>query len=181
MVDQDYLNYYFGTIWHRKNGDLSKFNKTGKFLIDKVRPGESVIDVGCGANPFKGLIPNLIGIDPAFDQADVKCTIDEFTTDQKFDVAFCLGSINFGTVDDIERQIAKVVSLLQSNCRIYWRCNPGLQDHSNEECKQIQFYPWSIAEHVRLAEKFGFRLMECQWDTQNRIYAEWIRDSSELV
>ena len=175
-INQNYLNEYFHTTWHRKNGSLDNLEKTGWALINKINPGESVIDVGCGANPFKGKIPNLIGFDPAFDQADVKCTIEEFTSDEKFDVAFCLGSINFGDVADIERQIAKVITLLKSKARIYWRCNPGAQDHGNEECKEIPFYPWTMEEHVRLAELFKFKLVECSWDTRNRIYAEWTRE-----
>jgi hypothetical protein len=175
-VNQNYLNEYFHTTWHRKNGSLDNLEKTGWALINKINPGESVVDVGCGANPFKGKIPNLIGFDPAFDQADVKCTIEEFTSDEKFDVAFCLGSINFGDVADIERQIAKVLTLLKSKARIYWRCNPGAQDHGNEECKEISFYPWTMEEHVRLAELFKFKLVECSWDTRNRIYAEWTRE-----
>lgn len=175
-INQNYLNEYFHTTWHRKNGSLDNLEKTGWALINKINPGESVIDVGCGANPFKGKIPNLMGFDPAFDQADVKCTIEEFTSDEKFDVAFCLGSINFGDVADIERQIAKVITLLKSKARIYWRCNPGAQDHGNEECKEISFYPWTMEEHVRLAELFKFKLVECSWDTRNRIYAEWTRE-----
>ena len=175
-INQNYLNEYFHTVWHRKNGSLDNLEKTGWALINKINPGESVIDVGCGANPFKGKIPNLMGFDPAFDQADVKCTIEEFTSDEKFDVAFCLGSINFGDVADIERQIAKVLTLLKSKARIYWRCNPGAQDHGNEECKEISFYPWTMEEHVRLAELFKFKLVECSWDTRNRIYAEWTRE-----
>jgi hypothetical protein len=175
-VNQNYLNEYFHTTWHRKNGSLDNLEKTGWALINKINPGESVVDVGCGANPFKGKIPNLIGFDPAFDQADVKCTIEEFNTDEKFDVAFCLGSINFGDVTDIERQIAKVVTMLKSKARIYWRCNPGAQDHGNEECKEITFYPWTMEEHIRLAELFKFKLVECSWDSKNRIYAEWTRE-----
>ena len=81
-VDQNYLNYYFGNIWYHIAGNRQQFDKTGLALIDKIKEGETVIDVGCGANPFKGRIPNLIGIDPAFDQADVKCGIDEYETDQ---------------------------------------------------------------------------------------------------
>jgi hypothetical protein len=174
-VNQEYLNHYFGTIWYRKNGSLTQYEKSGLALIKKVNYGESVIDVGCGANPFKGLIPNLFGIDPAFDQADMKIGIDDLQTNKKFDVAFCLGSINFGTVEDIERQTAKVVSLLNTKARIYWRCNPGSKDHKNEECDNINFYPWTVEEHVRLSDKFGFKLVECVWDTNNRIYAEWVK------
>jgi hypothetical protein len=93
-----------------------------------------------------------------------------------FDVAFCLGSINFGSKDNIEKQIAKVISLLKPTARIYWRCNPGQQDHPSDECKNIQFYPWTITEHVRLSENFGFRLMQCQWENNDRrLYAEWVR------
>jgi hypothetical protein len=175
-VDQPYLNNYFSKVWHRKNGDIPQFDKTGLSLISKIQPGETVVDIGCGTNPFKGHIPNLLGIDPAFDSADIKCTIDEFTTDIKFDVAFCLGSINFGDVDDIERQIAKITTLLKPRARIYWRCNPGLQDHQNEECKLIPFYSWSIQEHIRLSDLFKFKLVECSWESdRRRIYAEWRR------
>ena len=172
-VNQEYLNNYFSTIWYKTDSRLDKYDKTGLSLADKIKPGERVIDVGCGTNPFKNLIPHILGVDPAFDQADFKCTIDEFQTDDRFDVAFCLGSINFGTVDDIERQIAKVISLLKPNARIYWRCNPGLHDHANEECKNINFYPWTINEHVRLADKFNAVLIECCFDTPRRLYAEW--------
>ena len=173
-LNQPSLNEYFSTTWHL-TASLAKYEKTGLTLVSKVKAGESVLDVGCGVNPFKGLIPNLIGIDPAFDQADLRCTIEEFDTDEKFDVAFVLGSINFGDVEDVERQIAKVVSLLKTKARIYWRCNPGLQDHPNEECKEIRFYPWTIEEQVRLADKFKFKLVDCSWDTGDRLYAEWTR------
>jgi hypothetical protein len=175
-VDQDYLNYYFGNVWHQGSNPIETSEKSGKALIEKINSGERVIDIGCGTNPFKGLIPNLVGIDPAFDQADYRVTVEDFETTEKFDVAFCLGSINFGNRGEIEKQISKVVSLLKPDARIYWRCNPGQQDHPSDECKNIQFYPWTIPEHVRLAEKFGFRLMQCQWENNNRrLYAEWVR------
>lgn len=175
-MDQDYLNYYFGNVWHKGSNPIKTAELSGMSLIDKIKPGERVLDVGCGINPFKEFIPNLIGIDPAFDQADYKCTIEEFETDEKFDVAFCLGSINFGDSATIERQIAKVVSLLKPDGRIYWRCNPGQQDHPSEECKKIDFFNWSVFEHVRLATKFNFRVWECMWENDNRrLYAEWIR------
>jgi hypothetical protein len=175
-VDQQYLNNYFGNIWHKHSDPCNKQTKSGLELLSKITDNDSVIDIGCGTNPFKGKIKNLIGIDPAFDQADVKSTINEFTTDQTFDIALCLGSINFGDVVDIERQIAKIVSLLKPSCRIFWRCNPGQQDHPDPACKDINFYPWTIEEHVRLSTKFGFKLVECCWEQNgSRIYAEWQR------
>lgn len=175
------LNNYFSQHWPVWDRTLDMYEKSGRSLIQKIKPGESVIDVGCGANLFKSKIPNLIGIDPAFEQADFKCTIEEFDTADRFDVAFCLGSINFGSCSDIERQITKVISLLKDNSRIYWRCNPGQQDHRNEQCSQIEFYPWSVEEHVRLSDKFGFSLVECVPDG-NRLYAEWVMlDSFKMI
>lgn len=175
-INQQYLNNYFANVWTKHHDPSRTHSKSGLELIYKINSNESVIDVGCGTNPFKGKIANLIGIDPAFEQADFRVTIDEFETEEKFDVAFCLGSINFGQVEDIERQIAKVVSLLKPKARIYWRCNPGRKDHNNPECEQIDFYPWSIEEHIRLSDKFGFKLAECSWENGGRrIYAEWIR------
>jgi hypothetical protein len=148
MLDQHHLNNYFSGAWRNRNRDLDQYDKTGWVLINKIKPGESVIDVGCGSNPFKGKIANLIGFDPAFVEADIQCTLEEYVTSQKvgcYNVAFCLGSVNFGNVDNIEHQIKLVDSLLVGvGSRIYWRCNPGLADHGNSECDSIPFYNWSF-------------------------------------
>lgn len=176
-VDQQFLNYYFSNVWVQRDRSLDNMTYTGWALREKIRPGEKVIDVGCGKNPFHGLIPNLIGVDPAFPEADYQMTLEKFVTDHpalRFNVAFCLGSINFGTREDIEHQIALLVKALRpQNSRIYWRCNPGKKDHGNAECEQISFYEWSESEHLRLSEKFGFRVAEMAWDG-NRLYAEWV-------
>lgn len=171
-MDQQQLNEYFSTIWH---SSLSTYTFSGFELVNKIKPGELVLDVGCGYNEFKRHIPNLIGIDPANDCADFQTTIEDFRKDIKFDVAFCLGSINFGDEEDILFQTNCVINCLKPAARIYWRCNPGINDHGNNECKNIKFFPWSIDKHVRYSEFFGFRLMTCKWDTNNRIYAEWSR------
>lgn len=175
MHNQDYLNFYFSKVWR---GRIDQYQFSGLALLDKVKPGEKVLDVGCGDNFFKDHIPTLTGIDPANAKADQQVSIENFVPDYKFDVAFCLGSINFGNDDVILRQIRKVVSCLdQKNARIYWRCNPGQQDHGNAECKDIEFYPWTFERQIHYADYFGFKIMELRWDTNNRIYAEWKRSS----
>lgn len=170
-MNQEYLNFYFGKVW--KPGYDPK-GKTGDQLLSKIKPDEWVLDVGCGNNPFAGKIKTLVGIDPANDNAHVKTTIEDFESDIKFDVALCLGSINFGDDVVIEQQIAKVVSLLKPTARIYWRCNPGQKDHGNKECEQIEFYPWSFKRQISFADQFGFKILELAWD-DNRIYSEWSR------
>ena len=149
---------------------------SGWALVDKIQSNELVLDVGCGFNEFKSRIVNLVGIDPANDAADYKVSIEKFNTVDRFDVALCLGSINFGDKLTIMNQIACVINCLKPTARIYWRCNPGIADHGNDECKNINFYQWSIEEHVKLSELFGFKLMFCCWDN-NRIYAEWSRSA----
>ena len=166
------LNDYFAEFWKPK---LDEYEYSGWSLVEKIKPGETVIDVGCSTNPFRERIPNLTGIDPAFAEADYQTTIEDFVTDTKFDVAFCLGSINFGTEETILHQINCVIKILKPRSRIYWRCNPGFYDHGNESCKMIDFYPWSVEKHIEFSDRFGFRLAEVRTDTFNRIYAEWKR------
>jgi len=182
-IDQQALNIYFAGAWRQRNRSIGQYQFTGERLIEKINAGESVIDIGCGINPYRGYIPNLVGIDPAFPEADHQCTLEEFVSRgviQRFNVAFCLGSINFGTREDIEHQISLVTRLLRTRgARIYWRCNPGQKDHGNRECESIPFYDWSFDEHVRLSELFGFEIGEMDWDSNNRIYAEWIDKSGQ--
>ena len=172
-MKQEDLNNYFSSVWKSK---LDQYQYSGWALVDKIPSNELVLDVGCGFNEFKTRILNLTGLDPANDHADIKVSIEEYSPPQKFDGALCLGSINFGNKLTIMNQIACVINCLKPTARIYWRCNPGVADHDNEACKNIDFYPWSIDEHVKLSELFGFRLMTCCWDG-NRIYAEWSRSA----
>ena len=157
---------------------MDQYQYSGWALIDKVYSNEFVLDVGCGPNLFKKHISNLIGIDPAFSQADYQTTIEEFETNKKFDVAFCLGSINFGSPETVNNQIECVVNLLKPSARIYWRCNPGRRDHNNKECEEIDFFPWSAQLLKQYANKFGFKLTDLQNDANNRIYSEWTRSNT---
>ena len=89
-----------------------------------------------------------------------------------------MGSINFGNEETIKNQIKCVVNLLNPTARIYWRCNPGRQDHGNKECKEIDFFPWSEILLDQYAQEFGFTLVDLKQDTNNRIYAEWTRSNT---
>ena len=171
-MQQKDLNNYFSTVWQ---SNIKQYKYSGWALVDKIKPKEQVIDIGCGFNEFKTRIPNLIGIDPANDCADYKIAVEDLNPVKRYDVAFCLGSINFGSEANILNQINIIVNALNPKARIYWRCNPGLADHNNELCKNIDFYPWTIAKHAEFAEQFGFRLAIACWDSGNRIYAEWHR------
>jgi hypothetical protein len=174
-MNQQHLNNYFSTHWR---GQFNQYLFSGLELAKKIKSTEWVLDVGCGVNIFKPLIANLVGIDPAFVQADVMTTIEEFKTEQRFDVAFCLGSINFGNEKNIKNQIQCIVDLLKSNARIYWRCNPGLRDHGNSQCHEIDFFPWSPQLLKEYAKEFEFNIVDIKEDFNNRIYCEWSRSNT---
>ena len=118
------------------------------------------------------MVPNLTGQDQYNALADAKMTVDQFAYTniaQKFNVAFILGGINFGTQAEIEAQIASVCRLLRTrDARIYWRAYtqppPGSPDN---------FYAWDYTRQMSMAEKFGFQIVDMEADTGNTIYAEW--------
>lgn len=176
MKNQNLLNEYFATEWlARPDVSLEKYKYSGLALLDKIAETDWVLDVGCGNNYFKGKIKNLVGIDPANDNADVKTTIEDYVTDQIFDIAFCLGSINFGDSADIALQISKVSALLTVKGKIYWRCNPGKYDHGTKGVHQIQFFRWDEHWHNYLSSQLGFAVVDFKKDTHDRLYAEWIK------
>jgi hypothetical protein len=170
---QPLLNQYFGNHW---TGSLEKYEHSGWALLLKIPANARILDVGCGLNLFAPYFPNLIGIDPASLRAHQQVTIEEFKTSHIFDVALCLGSINFGSEANIIRQITKVTTLLAPAAKIFWRCNPGVADHADQLCRKIHFYEWTIEKHYELANRFGFSVVEARWEPGiNRIYAEWAR------
>jgi hypothetical protein len=173
--NQKLLNEYFSNHWIPGN---SRGITSPVEITKLITEDEWQLDVGCGPNPFKELRKNIIGIDPAFEQADFKCTIEEYLPDRLFDVATCLGSINFGTIDIIEGQIDKVVSCLKPVSRIYWRLNPGRKDHENEECNQVPFFPWNFEILRQFAIKHNYIQTVEEIDahvSRPRLYAEWHR------
>jgi hypothetical protein len=178
MHDQQKLNEYFSSKWD--TNAIHKFIYSGTALAKKISLDEYVLDVGCGANLFKPLIPNLTGIDPTNMGADIVTTIEDFIPDRLYDVAFCLGSINFGTDDIIAKQIDKVVSCLAESSRVYWRLNPGVHDHAHDDFKEIEVYPWTLEKLWEHAKKHGYCQVNCAHDSTSdgnnrRLYAEWIR------
>jgi SAM-dependent methyltransferase len=171
-MDKEIRDKYFGNNW---NPNYDHYKYSGWALLDKVEPEEEVLDIGCGFNLFKDAFGNrLHGIDPANTKADELVGIMEFETDKRWDVAFALGSLNFGTAEDVEPQVEKAISLLKPGGRIYWRQNPGLGDHPWKGMEEIVFFPWSMQLNYEWADKYKCVVVECKWDAESdRIYAEW--------
>jgi len=176
MHDQKFLNEYFGKHW--APSVTAYKNSSYETIAGKIKDDEWLLDAGCGFNPFKKLVKNVVGIDPAMDQADYKVTIEDYTPDRQFDVATCLGSINFGDESVVSRQIEKVVSCLKPASRIYWRLNPGRKDHADPLCEKVDFFPWDFDKLRAFADQHGFKQTNCEYETDGkviRLYAEWHR------
>ena len=74
-MNQQELNKYFSKEW---TDDFDNYPLSGWDLMRKVNKNDWVLDVGCGHNPFKGSIQNLIGIDPANKKADIITFLKRF-------------------------------------------------------------------------------------------------------
>lgn len=175
-MQQTQLNEYFVNHWQDGPDPLegALYDEIASF----IRDDEKVIDIGCGRNLFKDKVKNVLGIDPAFtEHADVITTLEEYKTDERFDVALCMGSINFGTEDYINSQVEKVVELLKPTGRVYWKLNPGRKDHISNRCDDVPFFPWSFEKLQQLANKHGYIQRDERTltdDRKVRLYAEWI-------
>ena len=139
----------------RWRSPLPDFEHSGYALVEQVRgwrPG-FVVDVGCGDNPFKGRIPNLLGIDLVNPGADLVCDLlDAPIQPGSIDVVLALGCINFGTRDVIEQQLRHVASWLTPAGRIVMRANPGLPTGSG-----LEFFPWSSTSVDTIGATAGLR------------------------
>lgn len=168
---QEKLNKYFHPDNWTANTD---FHWSGDdFLIKEISAGASILDVGCGYNTLKPHYGDLLhGIDPANEHADEVVSIEEFKPEGRYDVALCLGSINFGDVFTIRSQINKIVQCINDDGKIYWRQNPGQRDRPFNGIENIDFFPWSFNYNCTLADEVNCRVREMRWDN-DRIYAVW--------
>jgi hypothetical protein len=179
-IDQKLVNEYFAFSW--KGGDNWTITNTAN-IASEIGANETVLDVGCGYNPFKPLLGDrLYAFDPAIAYGNELCSLEDFNSaGNQWDVVLCMGSINFGDEDHIASQIKKVVSLTKKGGRIYWRQNPGQADHDNEECKSVPFFKWSAERNYSFATRFGCQVVDFKVDYNRknsdriRLYAEWIK------
>lgn len=167
-IDNIILNNYFSKIWQP---ETKRYKYSGLTLIDEINDMKprDVIDIGCGYNEFKGKIHNLIGIDAYNDKADIKVPLMDFNPAHKYDVAICLGSINFGSTEKILGELNKVIGMMEQGGLLYFRVNPGIQ-HERAESRWINFYDWDPVFISNVAKTFNCELLTLRQDSNNRFY-----------
>jgi len=168
QIDRAVLKNYFGKVWQ---AETKKFKYSGLAIIDEVNAmnPDNVIDIGCGYNEFKGKIQNLTGIDPYNDRADISIHTLDYKPDVEYDVAICLGSINFGSSDKILGELENVVSMVKSGGFLYFRVNPGIQ-HDKPAAKWINFYDWDPIFISNAAEYLKCDVLTLRQDDNDRFY-----------
>ena len=171
IIDDLVLNKYFSSVWQP---ETKRYKYSGLALIDEINnlKPRDVIDIGCGYNEFKGKINNLIGIDPYNNKADIKVSLLDFKPRNKYDVAICLGSINFGSTAKILGELNKAVSMVETGGLLYFRVNPGIQ-HTKPEAHWINFYDWDPVFISNAARTFNCGLVQLRQDSNNRFYFVW--------
>lgn len=167
LLDKQYLSRFFGEIWQPRT---DQYAYTGWNLAEKINKENpsAVLDVGCGYNPFKGRIQNLVGIDPYNNCSDFQVDILDYKVKPKsYDAIIALGSINFGDQSDIEVRLQHCVNLLKQNGKMYIRANPGIT-HKNGP--YVDIFPWTFELVNLFAEKFNLNLLDYKKDANDRIY-----------
>ena len=168
QIDRAVLKNYFSKVWQP---ETKKFKYSGLAIIDEVNAmnPDNVIDIGCGYNEFKGKIKNLVGIDPYNDRADISVHTLDYKPDVEYDVAICLGSVNFGSSDKIIGELENVVSMVKSGGFLYFRVNPGIQ-HNRPAAKWINFYDWDPVFISNAAQYLKCDVLTLRQDDNNRFY-----------
>jgi len=170
-----------------ENIQASRNEHTLSYIRPQVNSTAKIIDVGCGNNLYKQYYENLVGVDPVAPAADVKSTIEEFETNQRFDVAFCFGSIVYGTEERIRNQISKVVSLMESQNSIFWRSPQVLFDNKfqiknpvpPQHYIEYNIFNFTEVKHNQISRDFGYILEDFSFDPQKNSYAlaKWVRST----
>lgn len=171
-LDKRYLNRFFGEIW-KPTTEIYQYS--GWTLVDTINKTDpkSVLDFGCGYNPFKGRIKNLIGIDPFNNCADYMVDILDFKVEpESFDHIIVFGSLNFNSKEDIEIRFERLVSLLMPNGKMYFRANPGI---SWPNGPYVDIFPWSFEIAHEFAKTYNLKLDTFKKDNNDRLYFEYTK------
>ena len=170
-VDRAVMEQYFTKVWQPQT---KKYKYSGLSIIDEVNAlkPRSVVDIGCGYNEFKGKIDNLIGIDAYNQRADMNLSVTEYNPEEKHDIAIALGSVNFGSPDNVLYELGHIVAnIVKPGGLIFFRGNPGMM-HDKPEARWIDFFEWTPEFIVNSARVLNCLPVTIKQDT-DRLFFVW--------
>lgn len=171
-LDRRYSHRFFSEIWKPRT---LEYNYSGWKIIDEINKQnpQNVLDVGCGFNPFKDRIKNLVGIDPYNDCADYQVDILEYRVkSETHDHIIAFGSINFNSKDEIEKRFAHCVDLLAPNGKFYIRANPGIPHKTGP---YVDVFEWNFEVILEFADRYGLQLNKFKHDNCDRLYFQYTK------
>jgi hypothetical protein len=137
--------------------------------VNNLKPN-LVLDIGCGTNPYKGEINNVIGIDIGnYPEADINLSCNRVHELGIFqpgcaDVVMALGSINFGSFEDIKTQIGICIDWCKPGGQLIMRCRLGKDNPHNRDAQGNHLYktfnqhPWKWDQIYEITEYFKDRV-----------------------
>lgn len=131
---------FFADGWR---SSIKSYRFSGTNLIEEInrQNPKRVLDLGCGENYFKNKIQNLVGLDIVNPNADIVCDFLDFDPGMAyFDIILALGSINFGSSDNVLEMLCHAKQLLSNKGKLYMRVNPGLRWPQRPD---LVIYPWN--------------------------------------
>jgi len=129
---------------------------TGKWLLRNIRHNSGkdalVLDVGCGVNPFKNKIKNLIGIEPGtWGNPDINIDLEgacNIFQKESFDWVLAIGILHHHDEVTIHKMIQQLKYLTKPGGYIACLCKPYDDDpeklYHPEFGKPANLYPWFV-------------------------------------
>jgi len=122
-----------------------------------------IIDMGCGTNPYKQHVNNVIGLDVGnYPEADINLSVQEVHAlnifqDNCADAVLALGSINFGDWDWVKEQLNICVNWCKPGGYII--CRARLNDHTElHRRKGFTQYGWQTDDVYKLTDEWADRV-----------------------
>ena len=141
---------------------LKGFRYSGTNLIDEINSlnPRSVIDVGCGANYFRGKIKNLIGFDIVnYPDLDFYCSIQDMTiANDSVDVALALGSLQYSNRELTLQDIQQIVRWLRPGGYLVVRNKQFVSESESENSEFI--YQWSHQWFEKIGSELGLNVVK---------------------
>ena len=134
-----------------------------------------IIDGGCGTNPFKGKVRNIVGFDPAtvYGTPDLNLSFEEVVEQNIFgegsaDAVLALGSINFGDYDRIYKQLEACINWTKPGGYIICRARLGnaIPPDKEQENKGFVSFDWKPDDVLTMTEQFGNVSMHKEPETE---------------
>ena len=147
--------------------DTRKYS--GQWLVDYINtrgPNDLVLDVGCGSNPYKGKIKNLVGMEPGdWGSKDLQWNImdhiGKYLEDNKWDWLLAIGPLNHGDTHEIEEMLTTMHGCLRPGGKLVGLVKPANWAHLKVDPWRENrglCYPWLEKSIYMFMERCEFEL-----------------------